>query len=189
MLVGRTVAPVSGGIGVAHRPIVEHSILLSEMAGNTSESHFQASKPDLTLRFYDTVGLEHRPSPWSAIKARLRRSSGVDVIVYCMRRGRLSNEQATHLRTIQKTYCQEDVPLLLVISGVDFRRGSTERWWETNIEDLKSAVNVEFADHICLNTWEPDHPSWKHQGASYKEAQRLVRDLVLRHCRSLHSDL
>lgn len=185
MLIGRTVAPVSGDIGVAHAAIVEYPIPLSTVAGDTS-LHLRA---DPMLRFYDTLGLERRPSPWSAIKRRMKRSGGVDVVVYCMRRGRLSNEQVTHLRTIWKTYCRGDraVPLLLVISGVDFRRGSTEKWWEANGEDLKCAVEVGFADQICLNTWDPSHPSWKHQGVRYEDAQRLVRDLVIRHCKILHS--
>lgn len=188
MLIGKAVAPVSSDIGVAHPTIVEYPISLSEIFGDSS-SHIHASNPGLMLRFYDTLGLEHHPSPWGAIKARMKRNGGVDVVVYCMRRGRLSNEQVTHLRTIWKTYCRGNVPLVLVVSGVDFRRGSTERWWEANGEDLKNIVDVGFADHICLNTWDPAHPSWKYQGVRYEEAQRLVRDLVIRHCESLHSGL
>ena len=186
MLIGRAVAPVSNDIGVAHQPIVEYRIPSSEITGDTPP-HLHPSSSELMLRFYDTLGLEHRPSPWGAIEARLKRSGGVDLVVYCMRRGRLSSEQATHLRTIWKTFCQGDVPLVLVVSGVDYRRGSTEKWWEANGEDLKNAVQVSFTDYICLNTWEPAHPSWKHQGASYEEAQRHVRDLVIRHCSRLHS--
>ncbi|KAH0827564.1 hypothetical protein J3R83DRAFT_4285 [Lanmaoa asiatica] len=187
MLIGRPVAPVSNDIGVAHPVIVEYPISFSEISGDTS-SHLHPSCSGLTLRLYDTLGMEHHPPPWDAIKARLKRSGGVDVVVYCMRRGRLSNEQATHLRTIWKTFCREGVPLVLVVIGVDYRRGSTEEWWEANGEDLKDTVQgVRFADHICLNTWGPDHPSWKHQGARYGEAQRLVRDLVIRHCGSLYS--
>lgn len=186
MLIGRAVAPASNAIGVAHPVIVEYPISFSEISGDAS-SKLRPSCSDLMLRFYDTLGLEHNPSPWGAIKARLKRGGGVDVVVYCMRRGRLSNEQVTHLRTIWKTFCLEDVPLVLVVIGVDHRRGSTERWWEVNGEDLKNVVQVGFAEHMCLNAWDPAHPSWKHQGASYEETQRLVRDLVIRHCRGLHS--
>ena len=75
-----------------------------------------------------------------------------------MRRGRLSSEQATYLRTIGKTFCHGDVPLVLVVSGVDYCRGSTEKW-EANSEDLKNAVQVRFVDHVCLNTWDSAHPS------------------------------
>ena len=53
---------------------------------------------------YNTVGLEHHPSPWDAIKAHLKRNGSVDLILYYMRRGRLSNEQVTHLRDIWRTY-------------------------------------------------------------------------------------
>lgn len=187
MLIGRAVAPVSSDIGVAHPAIVEYPISSNEFSGDTS-SHLHPPCSDLMLRFYDTLGLEHRPSPWSAIKARLRRSGGVDVVVYCMRRGRLSNEQVADLRTIWKTFCQDHVPLVLVVVGVDYRRGSTEAWWETNGKDFRNAAQVGFTDHICLNTWDSDHPSWKHQGARYEETQRLVRNLVIRHCRGLHSD-
>ncbi|KAG8213753.1 hypothetical protein J3R82DRAFT_10462 [Butyriboletus roseoflavus] len=187
MLTGRAVARVSSDIGVAHPAIVEYPISFSEISGDTS-SHLQPPCSDPMLRFYDTLGLEHRPSPWGAIKARLKRSGGADVVVYCMRRGRLSNEQVAHLRTIRKTFCRGNVPLVLVVIGVDYRRGSTEEWWEANGEDLINAVQVDFTDHICLNTWDSAHPSWKHQGARYEETQRLVRHLVIRHCRSLHSD-
>lgn len=184
MLIGRAVAPVSNHIGVAHPAILEYPISVSEISGDTPP-HLHPSCSELTLRFHDTLGLEHRPSPWGAIEACLKRKGGVDLVVYCMRRGRLSSEQATHLRTIWKTFCRGDVPLVLVVSGVDYRRGSTENWWEANGEDLENAVQVRFADHICLNTWGSAHPSWKHQGARYEEAQRLVRDLVIRHCRRL----
>jgi len=186
MLIGRTVAPVSNDIGVAHPAVVEYPISLGEISGDTSP-HLHPSSSEIMLRFYDTLGLEHYPSPWGAIEARLKRSGGVDLVVYCMRRGRLSSEQARHLRTIWKMFCHGDVPLVLVVSGVDYRRGSTEKWWEANGEDLRNAVQVRFADHICLNTWDSAHPSWKHQGARYEEAQRLVRDLVIRHCSKLHS--
>lgn len=76
---------------------------------------------------------------------------------------------------------------MLVVIGVEYRRGSAEKWWEANGEDLKGVVQeVGFVDHICLNAWAPAHPSWKHQGVSYEETQRLIRDLVIRHCKSLH---
>ena len=179
MLIGRAVAPVSSGIDPVHPAIVEYPISLAEMSGDTSAP----SNPDLVLRLYDTVGLEHHPSPWRAIKERLKRNGGVDLVLYCMRRGRLSNEQVTHLRDVWSTYCREGVPLLLIVSNVDFRRGSTEEWWQENGEDLRNMVEVEFADYIWLNTLEPHHPSWKHhQGVGYEEAQKLVRDLVVRHC-------
>ncbi|KAF8557991.1 hypothetical protein OG21DRAFT_81297 [Imleria badia] len=181
MLIGRAVAPVSNEIGVAHPAIVEYTISLSDISGNTP-SRLHSSSSEFTLRFYDTLGLEHRPPPLGAIKARLKRSGGAHLVLYCMRRGRLSNEQVTHLRTISNTFCRGDVPLVLVISGVNYRRGSTEKWWETNGEDLGNAVQVRFSDHICANTWDQAHPSWKHQGTEYEETQRLVRDLVIRHC-------
>lgn len=133
-------------------------------------------------RFYDTLGLEHRPSPWGAIKARLKRSGGVRLVVYCMRRGRLSREQVTHLDTIWKIVCREgDIPLVLAIGDIGDHE-SPEEWWEMNGEDLENAVRVRFNNHICLNTWHPAHPSWNDQGASYEETQKLVRDLVIRHC-------
>lgn len=186
MLIGRTVAPVSNDIGVAHPTIVEYPISFSEISGDTPP-RVHPSSSELILRFYDTLGLEHRPSPWNAIKARLKRSGGVDLVLYCMRRGRLSSEQVKDLRTISRTLCHGDVPLVLVVSGVEYRRGSTEKWWEMNNEDLRNAVQVRFTDHICLNTWDRAHPSWKHQGTSYEEAQKLIRDLVICHCRGLHS--
>ncbi|KAF8135647.1 hypothetical protein EV363DRAFT_1321202 [Boletus edulis] len=184
MLIGRAVAPVSNDIGVAHPAIVEYPISLSEIPNDT-HPHLHTSSSDLVLRFYDTLGLDHRPSPWGAIKARLQRSGGAHVVVYCMRRGRLSSEQIMHLHTIRKTFCHGDVPLLLVVSGVEYRRGSAEKWWEANGDDLESAVQANFADHICLNTWDAAHPSWRQHGAIYEETQRLVRDLMIRHC-SLH---
>lgn len=181
MLIGGTVAPVSSGIGVAHSAIMEYPISFNEISPHHG--------PELMLRFYDTLGLEHRPSPLGLIQARLERSGGVDLVVYCIRRGRLSDEQVKHLRTIWRTFCRGDVPLVLVVSGVEYRRGSIEHWWEENGEDLINATQVTFSDHICLpvDTWDPARPSWKHQhqGASYEDSQRLVRDLVIRHCRGL----
>jgi len=184
MLIGRAVAPVSSGIDVVHPAIVEYPISLAEISGDAS-SH---PNPDLVLRLYDTVGLEHRPSPWSTIKARLKRNGGADLVLYCVRRGRLSSEQVTHLRDIRTTYCRGGVPLLLIVINVDFRRGSTEKWWEENGEDLQNMVQVDFTDHICLNTCDPHHPSWTHQSVSHEEAQKLVRDLVIRHCKGQSSD-
>ena len=183
MLIGRAVAPVSNAIGVAHPAIVEYPVSLNEISEHTPSPSF-----DPVLRFYDTLGLDYCPSPWRAIKAHLRRSGGVDVVLYCIRRGRVSSEQITHLRTIWQTFCRGHVPLVVVISGVDYRRGSTEEWWEMNGEDLVNTVSnrINFADHICLNTWDSHHPSWKHQDARYEETQRLVRDLVIRHCKGLH---
>jgi len=186
ILIGRNVAPVSNAIRVAHRPIVEYTIPLRDILEDASP-HLHLSKSDVTLRFYDTLGLEQRPSPWSAIKALLKRRGDVDLVLYCMRRGRLTNEQAIHLRDIWKTFCHGDVPFVLVVCGADYRRGSTEKWWEENGEELTEAVQVRFADHICLNTWDPAHPSWQHQGTRYEETQRLVRDMVIRNCRGLHS--
>jgi hypothetical protein len=82
-----------------------------------------------------------------------------DLVVYCMRCGRLSSEQARHLWTTWRTFCHGDIPLVLVVSGADYHRGSTEKWWEANGEDLMNAVQVRFADHICLNTWDSARPS------------------------------
>ncbi|KAF9244994.1 hypothetical protein BU15DRAFT_15669, partial [Melanogaster broomeanus] len=137
MLIGKAVAPVSNDIDSAHTTVVEYPIPLSDMAKNCS-SHADRTSSDLVLNFYDTLGMDRRGTPWDAIKARLRDGGGISLVIYCMRRGRLTREQASHLRSISKTFCKGGAPILLVMNGFEHHRGSVDDWWETNEEHFRS---------------------------------------------------
>ncbi|KAI6032789.1 P-loop containing nucleoside triphosphate hydrolase protein [Pisolithus orientalis] len=121
LIAGHEIASVSSGVRGCTLDSKEY-----RLAAN--ESH---------LRIFDTVGLN---SPTV--------NQGVDLLLFCMRGGRLNEAQLNNYRLFQEYLCEKKVPVAIVVTHLE-QEANMEQWWADNEEDLRN-FKIDFIGHACV---------------------------------------
>jgi len=135
---------------------------------------------------FDTIGLEE---PQLGMKeyldvivnahnlvAKLDTEGGIDLLVFCVRAGRVTATLQTNYRLFYEWLCEKKVPIVLVLTGLE-RENNMEDWWDRNkLVFQRYGINV--ADHACITA--ASKLDGRHQQL-YEQSRTLVRDLVIRH--------
>lgn len=174
---------------IAGREIAEVS---TGTAGCTTRSQaYEVKLPNgLSVTLWDTVGLSEgfngtvsTSEAIAHVYALIRRLGvGVRLLVFCVR-GRI-HETTIKNYQIFKAFCQGNVPIALVVTGLELVPDK-KRWWTKNGPGFERSQMI-FSDHACIvSTKGPklDSDRFMHQEA-YDISQKEVRDMITRACES-----
>ncbi|KAH7888363.1 P-loop containing nucleoside triphosphate hydrolase protein [Phlebopus sp. FC_14] len=181
---------VFGEIGSGKSSLV-NLIVGSNVAETSSDAgsctldarYYDAIVQNRSFRIYDTVGLNepeflaHPDSLVSAINKgyRLVKSladeGGISLLLFCVRRGRITTNMQNNYKIFQDFFCQKKVPVALVVTHCD--GDGADEWWEMNHEDF-AYFGIHAVAHACI-TANPKFASL------YPISRQKVCDLLLRH--------
>ncbi|KAG2041375.1 P-loop containing nucleoside triphosphate hydrolase protein [Suillus americanus] len=137
----------------------------------------------VSYKVFDTVGLEE---PQLGIKEYLESvenayrliknldsEGGIDLLLFCMRAGRISGMLQSNYRLFHEFLCEKKVPIVLVITNLE-REQRMEDWWDREHAHLdKYQINV--AGHACITA--ANYLEGRHKNL-YEQSRVTIRDLV-----------
>ncbi|KAG2127589.1 uncharacterized protein EDB93DRAFT_202053 [Suillus bovinus] len=138
-------------------------------------------------KVFDTVGLEEpRLQTGEYLSAisnahglinTLKERGGVNLLLFCIRGGRVSATMQNNYRLFFEFLCEEKVPLALVVTNLE-REATMEDWYMRNVSSLEK-YNIRSAGHACItaaNLLDGRHKD------KYEESRGIVRRVVEAHC-------
>lgn len=135
---------------------------------------------------YDTVGLNEPQSlqdPDCLIGAinkayRLIRwlsdTGGINLLVFCIRRGRITDSMQHNYKLFHEFLCQQKVPIALVVTHLEHEE-NMEDWWLYN-ESHFAEYGIHTVGHACIT-------AKREFGERYRASRQVVHDLLIAHGR------
>jgi predicted GTPase len=130
---------------------------------------------------FDTVGLEEPqlgiPQYLDAVEnsytliQNLERQGGIDLLLFCMRAGKLSTTLQTNYRLFHEFLCNKKIPVVVVITYLENEAGEMDAWWTRN-EYIFREREVHVAGHACITAVKGNYPE------RYEQSQTAIRKLV-----------
>jgi len=137
-------------------------------------------------KVFDTVGLEE---PQLGMKeylgiienaynliTKLQKEGGIDLLLFCVRAGRVTATLQTNYRLFYEWLCEKNVPIVLVLTGLE-RENNMEDWWDRNAR-VFNQYGIEVNGHACITA--ANRLDGRHKDL-YALSQTLVRNLVIQH--------
>ncbi|OAX37198.1 hypothetical protein K503DRAFT_743100 [Rhizopogon vinicolor AM-OR11-026] len=132
---------------------------------------------------FDTIGLEEPQLGIdeyleAIVNARnlitkLDNEGGIDLLLFCVRAGRVSATLQNNYRLFYEWLCEKKVPILLVLTGLE-REQNMEDWWTRN-KDTFAKYGISVHGHACITA--ANKLDGRHQQL-YQLSRQLVRNLV-----------
>ncbi|KAG2051264.1 hypothetical protein BDR06DRAFT_939293 [Suillus hirtellus] len=132
---------------------------------------------------FDTIGLDE---PQLGIKEYLEsventyrlveeldRQGGIDLLLFCVRAGRVTPTLQSNYRLFHEFLCEKKVPIVIAITNLE-REKRMEDWWDRNKDTFKK-YQVEVAGHACIAA--ANRLDGRHQ-LFYEESRVTIRKLV-----------
>ncbi|KAG2104401.1 P-loop containing nucleoside triphosphate hydrolase protein [Suillus discolor] len=135
-------------------------------------------------KVFDTVGLEETQlgikeylesvdNAYKLIK-KLDAEGGVDLLLFCIRAGRLNTTIQSNYRLFHEFLCEKKVPIVLVITHLE-REARMEDWWDRQQSTFEKTYGIRVADHACITA--ANRLDGRHKDR-YEESRVTVRTLV-----------
>ena len=121
----------------------------------------------------DTGKVDHKTAI-SNIYDLTRVLDGVDLLVFCLR-GKITNNAVKNYKMFN-SFCDGKVPIVLVVTGMEYRSPGDGRWWEENSKAFETA-GIMVVDHACVATLKLPG-----READYEKWTTMVRDMVQKRC-------
>ncbi|KAF7987024.1 hypothetical protein HWV62_131 [Athelia sp. TMB] len=146
---------------------------------------------DTKIRLWDTAGLNEGDYGKVDLKRAIaglyhlatNLQNGVSLLVYCMR-GRITRATVANYMMFHKEICQSQVPIVLVITGLEQQEPTMESWWKENEREFTNA-KMEFAGHACITATKGKLRKEGYMyAAQYMESGLVTRDLISRKLRA-----
>jgi hypothetical protein len=136
---------------------------------------------------FDTVGLEEPQlgkdeylnvivNAYNLI-TKLNKEGGIDLLLFCVRAGRVTATLQTNYRLFYEWLCEEKVPIALVLTGLEREPDSMDDWWVRN-KQIFAKNEIRVAGHACITA--ANHLDGRPKQL-YEESRCLVRNLVRTH--------
>lgn len=115
----------------------------------------------------------------------------VSLFVYCVRGPRIKDTTAENYRIFHSTFFRSEVPIVLVVTGLEEEEPMDE-WWQTN-KDTFQKHKMIFASHACVTATkgkmgkDGKHVYEEEYAASMTRLQRLIADPNLNNPRTRKS--
>ncbi|KIK44218.1 hypothetical protein CY34DRAFT_32210, partial [Suillus luteus UH-Slu-Lm8-n1] len=130
---------------------------------------------------FDTVGLEEPQlglqqyldaveNAYTLIQ-NLERQGGIDLLLFCMRAGRLTTTLQTNYRLFHEFLCDKKVPVVAVITYLETEVGDMDAWWTRN-SDVFREREVHVAGHACITAIQGNYPE------RYGQSRTTIRSVV-----------
>ncbi|KAG1733674.1 hypothetical protein EDD22DRAFT_852579 [Suillus occidentalis] len=182
-----------GASGVGKSSVV--NLMAGSKVADTSDSmdpctmrwqEYVISFDDTSYAVFDTVGLEEPQLGTKqyldsvenahALIKELDRKGGIDLLLFCIRAGRMTATLQSNYRLFHEFLCEKKVPIVLAITGLE-RKQNMEDWWDAEHSTLeRNAIRV--AGHACITA--ADGLSAGTQADRYEESRLKIRELVKR---------
>ncbi|KAI6044681.1 P-loop containing nucleoside triphosphate hydrolase protein [Pisolithus marmoratus] len=170
---------------IARRPIAPVS---SSAVGCTLDSaEYRLTANESHLRIFDTVGLNNatleQEDYVKAVKAAhkliegLNRAGGVDLLLFCIQRGRLNNNHVNNYKLFQKVLCKESVPVAMVVTYLE-GEAEMEQWWRDNEERIGS-LGMNSIGHACITAISRDSHLFNSNHSMFEDKLEQSREALL----------
>jgi len=137
-------------------------------------------------KVFDTIGLEEpqlgiEEYIEAIVNARnlimkLDERGGIDLLLFCVRAGRVSATIQNNYRLFYEWLCEKKVPIVLVLTGLE-REEKMEDWWTRN-EATFAKYEIKVNGHACITA--ANKLDGRHQEL-YQQSRQLIRDVVREH--------
>ncbi|KAG1902381.1 uncharacterized protein F5891DRAFT_1143407 [Suillus fuscotomentosus] len=134
-----------------------------------------------SYNIFDTVGLEEPqlgiPQYLDAVEnthtliQKLERQGGIDLLIFCMRAGRLTATIQSNYRLFNEFLCEKKVPIVMVITYLENEVGEMDAWWKRNQETLRHQ-EFHVDGHACITAIRGNFPE------RHEQSGNIVRKLV-----------
>ncbi|KZP12313.1 hypothetical protein FIBSPDRAFT_836354, partial [Athelia psychrophila] len=165
----------------------------SSAEGCTFESRsYDVTIGDAKVRLWDTVGLNEgdqgKVDPKRAIASlyslTTHLQNGVSLLIYCIARGRITRTTVTNYMMFYQGVCQQEVPICIVITGLEHQEPNMDAWWKEN-EDAFINEKMVFNGHACITATKGKLRNGTYTyAAEYMESRIVTRDLISRELRA-----
>jgi energy-coupling factor transporter ATP-binding protein EcfA2 len=125
-------------------------------------------EPKLGIKGY----LESVENAYRLIK-ELDTRGGIDLLLYCVRAGRVPPMLQSNYRLFHEFFCEKKVPIVLAITKLE-RERRMEDWWERN-HSVFTKYEIQVAGHACVTA--ADRLDGRHRDL-YEESRITIRNLV-----------
>ncbi|KAG2066552.1 hypothetical protein BDR04DRAFT_64532 [Suillus decipiens] len=136
---------------------------------------------------FDTVGLEEpRLQTGEYLTAisnayglinTLKERGGIDLLLFCIRGGRVTATTQSNYRLFFEFLCEEKVPLALVVTHLE-RETRMEDWYTRNEGHLEKH-HIRSVGHACITA--ANLLDGRHRG-KYEESRGILRRVIEAHC-------
>ncbi|KAG1852205.1 P-loop containing nucleoside triphosphate hydrolase protein [Suillus subluteus] len=130
---------------------------------------------------FDTVGLEEPrlgiPQYLDAVEnvytliQNLERRGGIDLLLFCMRAGRVTSTVQSNYRLFHEFLCDKKVPIVVVITYLENEDGEMDNWWKRN-KYAFDGRKIYVAGHACITAIRGNYPE------RYEESRATICKLV-----------
>ena len=110
------------------------------------------------LRIFDTAGLDcvniegqkflNAVGEATELIRALKRVGGVDLLLFCMRGGRILGNQRSNYLLFYEFLCKKKVPVVILITNLE-NEEVMEDWWEKN-QHFLTGNGIKCEDHACI---------------------------------------
>lgn len=114
-----------------------------------------------------------------ALMRELADSGGIHLVIYCIRAARLTKALKRNYDLFYVTVCRKKVPVALVVTGLEHRRGEMEAWWNENEPTLRRH-RMRFDAHECVTALDVQDSVIQERRS---DSQRRLRELVASYSR------
>ena len=158
--------------------------------GVTDSKGYTIQKGEKSYRFWETSGLNEETDSVPAQEAakkliNLLKGMNVSLIIY-LTRGRMNEVGANkHMFDQIRSVCGEQVPIVLVVTGLEGEGEAMDEWWTSNKSDIER-LKLSFQGHACVTTIKGRNNMYEKE---YQDSRSKLWKLVQEHCSSLVSVL
>ncbi|KAG1723939.1 P-loop containing nucleoside triphosphate hydrolase protein [Suillus lakei] len=134
-----------------------------------------------SYKVFDTVGLNETqlgiPQFLNTVENAYRlieeldRQGGIDLLLFCVRVGRLTPILQRNYRLFHEFLCDKKVPIVMVITHLENEVGEMDDWWKRNETNLRDQ-EVHVTSHACITAIRGKFPHL------YEESRGTIRNLV-----------
>jgi GTP-binding protein EngB required for normal cell division len=181
MVAGREVSATSSGAVGCTLEYKQHVMDL----GNPNQRFAVWDTAGLDEGTYGTVPAEKAEVYLKQLLRDLAKTSGIDLLVYCVRGTRVRSALLSNYDLFYSAICRKKVPIAIVVTGLENQEGSMESWWEQNQHEF-SALKMHFDNHACVTTVTPLEPLTQNTtlGGRLGESKVAVINLITTTCRA-----
>ncbi|KAG2053032.1 hypothetical protein BDR06DRAFT_956902 [Suillus hirtellus] len=165
LIAGKNVAKTSSDLARCTLKWEEHSV---DFGGDSYD-------------IFDTVGLEEPqlgiPQYLDAVENahnlihKLEKQGGIDLLMFCMRAGRLTATLQNNYRLFNEFLCEKKVPIVIVITYLENEVGEMDDWWKRN-QDTFRDQEFYVDGHACITAIQGNCPE------RYAQSRTTIRKLV-----------
>ncbi|KIJ67564.1 hypothetical protein HYDPIDRAFT_85017 [Hydnomerulius pinastri MD-312] len=182
-----------GDVGVGKSSLV--NLIAGERVASTSDGarsctlHSQEHLINLDsvqLALHDTAGLHEAIGKMKtdayldavfqayALISKLERSGGINLIVFCMKAGRISESMQQTYNLFTEVLCKNKVPVVIAVTHLEAYE-NMEDWWSENAKYIKD-YGLHCAGHACVTATKGYRDMFQEK---YTQSREVMRNLLL----------